>query len=410
VCFDIAGLELYLPLTVGGRVDVASAQTAADGFALRGLIERVAPTVMQATPATWRMLFGAGWPGEANLRVLCGGEALPADLAARLADRVAQLWNMYGPTETTIWSAVSRVRAGQRVTIGRPIASTRFYVLDRRDEPVPPFVPGELYIAGDGVADGYLGRPDLTAGRFVREPGNAGSMYRTGDVVRYRANGELEYLHRADNQVKLHGYRIELGEIETVMARHPAVARCVAVVYEDESHERGIVAYIVPAGTETGTGDAVALRRHAEAELPRYMVPAAFVPMRRIPLTDNGKVDRKALPKPVRGTAARTGPGCGTDLERLVARAWREALPAGEFGLDNNFFEAGGSSLTVVKVVAKLRADTGTDVVVVDMFRCPTIRTMAARLGGAVGTGTARGLIARPDRTLINRRRAKLSG
>ncbi|MFD7137371.1 amino acid adenylation domain-containing protein [Streptomyces sp. NPDC059894] len=425
VCFDIAGLELFLPLTVGGRVDVASEQAAADGFALRTLVERTAPTVLQATPATWRMLCSAGWPGRAELRVLCGGEALPADLAAELTDRAGQVWNMYGPTETTVWSAVSRVRAGRRVTIGRPIANTRCYVLDGRGEPVPPFVPGELYIAGDGVADGYLGRPDLTAERFVREPGRPGSMYRTGDVVRHRADGELEYLHRADNQVKLHGYRIELGEIESVLAGHPAVARCVAVVHEDASHGRGIVAYVVPAdaGTENpgtdnpaaenpaaGAMDAAVLRRHAEAALPRYMVPTAFVPLARIPLTDNGKVDRKALPAPVRGTAARTGPAPGTDLERLVARAWREALPAGEFGLDDNFFESGGNSLNVVDVVARLRADSGTDLVVVDMFRCPTIRTMAARLGGTAGADTARRHLARPDRSLISRRRARLSG
>jgi len=170
------------------------------------------------------------------------------------------------------------------------------------------------------------------------------------------------------------------------------------------------VAYVVPEGTTPGAADAVALRRHAEAELPHYMVPAAFVHIERIPLTDNGKVDRKVLPKPVRSTAARTGPAPGTDLERLVARAWREALPAGEFGLDDNFFEAGGSSLSIVNVVARLRADSGADVMVVDMFRCPTIRTMAARLGGVAGTGSTRRIAARPDRTLINRRRARLSG
>ena len=419
VCFDIAGLELYLPLTVGGRVVVAAQEAVSDGFALRALVEHTAPTVMQATPAGWRSLLAAGWEGDARLRALCGGEALPADLAARLDGCVGEVWNLYGPTETTIWSAVSRVRAEERITIGRPIANTRFHVLDPCGEPVPPYVPGELYIAGDGVADGYLERPELTAQRFVPDPMRPGTMmYRTGDIVRYLAGGELEYLHRADNQIKLRGFRIELGEIETVLARHPSVGRCVAVVRQDPGAEAKIVAYVVAAPVAAasrgaGSVDAEVLRRHAEADLPHYMVPAAFVRLDRIPLTDNGKVDRKALPAPAAAAVAGRGPVPDSGIERVIATAWRSVLASDGFGLDDNFFDVGGSSLTVVGMVARLRAETGRPVTVVDVFRCPTIRTLAARLDGSGAAGTAGPAApARtgPNRAALLRRSAARSG
>jgi polyketide synthase PksN len=409
VCFDIAGLELLLPLVVGGRVDVAPQEVAADGFALRDLVERTSPTVMQGTPATWRILLAAGWKGHRGLRVLCGGEALPHELAGQLGGRVGELWNVYGPTETTIWSAMAQVHVGDRITIGRPIANTRMYVLDRRGQPVPPFIPGELYIAGDGVADGYLGRPDLTAQRFVPEGFRAdGMMYRTGDIVRYLADGELEYLHRADNQVKVRGYRVELGEIEAIMARHPSVARCVVTVRDDGARDPWIAAYVVSASP--AATDASELRRHAQAELPPYMVPAAFVFLDRIPLTDNGKVDRKALPAPVRERAADSGPPPGTDLEHRIARAWRAALPVGELSLDDNFFEVGGSSLTVVDVVARLREAASPKLTVVDMFRFPTIRSMAAHLAAPAAAATGNAASAAPDRAFLRRRHARLTG
>lgn len=408
VCFDIAGLELLLPLVAGGRVDVAPQEVAADGFALRDLVERASPTVMQGTPATWRILLAAGWKGHRGLRALCGGEALALELAGQLGSRVGELWNMYGPTETTIWSAMTRVHEGNGITIGRPIANTRMYVLDRHGQPVPPFIPGELYIAGDGVADGYLGRPELTAQRFVPEGFRAdGTMYRTGDIVRYLADGELEYLHRADNQVKVRGYRVELGEIEAIMAQHPSVARCVATVRNDGARDPWIAAYVVSSGRAVADGPE--LRRHAEAELPSYMVPAAFVFLDRIPLTDNGKVDRKALPAPVRERVPRSGPAVGTDLEHRVARAWRSALPAGEFSLDDNFFEIGGSSLTVVDVVARLREEGFPGLTVVDMFRFPTIRSMAAHLS-IPDADNGNVPIAAPDRAFLRRRHARLTG
>ncbi|WP_170066637.1 non-ribosomal peptide synthetase, partial [Streptomyces sparsogenes] len=294
VCFDIAGLELYLPLITGARVEIAPAETAADGFALGALLERTRPTMMQATPATWRMLLTAGWTGHPGLKALCGGEALPSDLADELLARAGELWNLYGPTETTIWSTACRVERGDRVTIGRPLANTRCYVLDRFGEPVPPGKPGELYIGGDGVADGYLGRPELTAERFVKDPFGPGGtrMYRTGDLVRQLADGRLEYLNRVDSQVKLHGYRIELGEIEHHLRARQGIREAVAVVREDSPGDRRLVAYVV---ADPGTApDTAALRDALRGVLPGYMVPAAVVVLDEVPLTHNGKVDGPA--------------------------------------------------------------------------------------------------------------------
>ncbi|WP_069883778.1 amino acid adenylation domain-containing protein [Streptomyces luteocolor] len=386
-CFDIAGLELYLPLVTGGQVRIAPARTAADGFELRELVEKCGPTVMQATPVTWRMLIEAGWEGDAGLTVLCGGEALPGDLAEALVRRAGRVWNMYGPTETTIWSSVDRVTAGQPVTIGRPLANTRMYVLDERLRPVPPGVPGELYIGGDGVADGYHRRPALTADRFLDDPFAPGRVYRTGDLVRHRPDGRLEYLRRVDNQIKLHGHRIELGEVETVLRDHPAVTGAAVIVREDGTGGARLVAYVV------GTGDApppaAALREHVGARLPAYMVPGAVVALPDLPLTPNGKLDRKALPAP--DASAGTGPGSAavpeSDLERQIAGIWCAALGLESVGADVNFFDAGGDSLRLTQVVARLRAELRPTLSRLDMFRHPTVRTMARHLAdGAAGT------------------------
>ncbi|HEX6863954.1 MAG TPA: amino acid adenylation domain-containing protein, partial [Thermoanaerobaculia bacterium] len=268
--FDIAGLELLLPLVVGARVEIASREDAADGLRLRRLLAKA--TVLQATPATWRMLLDAGWEGDPRLKALCGGEALPADLAARLLPRVGSLWNMYGPTETTIWSATRRV-TGNDVAVGGAIANTRLYVLDRRAGPVPLGVPGELCIGGAGLARGYLGAPELTAERFVPDPfaGEPGArMYRTGDLVRWRDEGRIEFLGRIDFQVKLRGFRIELGEIETALCSHDGVRQAAAGLRGDR-----LVAWLVMED-ETGEVDLDGLRDFLRARLPEYMVPSSF--------------------------------------------------------------------------------------------------------------------------------------
>ncbi|GGU43735.1 hypothetical protein GCM10010211_03960 [Streptomyces albospinus] len=381
-CFDIAGLELFLPLVTGGQVQVAPAATAADGFALRTLVEECRPTVMQATPVTWRMLIGAGWRGSDRLTVLCGGEALPGDLADGLVRRARRVWNMYGPTETTIWSSLDRVVAGAPVTIGRPLANTRMYVLDDRLRPVPPGTPGELYIGGDGVADGYHERPDLTVQKFLDDPFGPGRVYRTGDLVRQLPDGRLAYLRRVDSQVKVHGFRIELGEVETVLRDHPAVAEAAVVVHNGEDGDSRLVAYLVAAGAPApALGE---LRDHVQARLPAYMAPAVVVPLPELPLTPNGKLDRKALPAPGAAVlAAQTG---GTEpeglLERQIAGIWQAALGAPAVGVDVNFFDAGGDSLRLTRVVARLRAELNPAVSRLDMFRHPTIRAMARHLAG----------------------------
>nr|CRI73800.1 loading module of NRPS-PKS [Streptomyces conglobatus] len=405
VCFDIAGLELYAPLVAGGRVEVAPEQATADGPALRDLLERVRPTVMQATPATWRMLLDAGWPRGADSpvpRVLCGGEALSDDLAGRLLAHGARLWNLYGPTETTIWSAVKRVRPEEPVTLGRPIANTVFHVVDRRLRPVPPGIPGELLIGGAGVARGYLNRPELTAERFVPDVygGGDGTVYRTGDLVRLRPDGELEYLGRLDDQVKLHGYRIEPGEVEQALGRHPGVAEAVVVVREDRPGDRRLVAYLVPRTPGLRPAE---LRAHLLATLPAYMVPTAFVELDAIPLTGNGKTDRRALPRPAGVLGTRTAP---TDLlERAVAGIWREVLVLDAVGAEDNFFEAGGTSLLLMRLMARINAEMDASLSRVEMFMYPTVRSMTrhlrSRRSGRTGPGPAvpqsRGT--RPSRT-----------
>jgi amino acid adenylation domain-containing protein len=300
--FDIAGLEIYLPLLQGARLAVMPRALALDGGRLRERLAAVGASVMQATPATWRLLREAGWEGE-ELKVLCGGEALPVDLAQSLAAGSTQVWNLYGPTETTIWSTVGRLRPGGPVTIGRPIGNTQTYILDDRLQPVPMGVIGELYIGGIGLARGYASRPDLTAERFVPSPfGEGERLYRTGDLARWRADGELEYLGRIDHQVKVRGYRIELGEIEARLGEHESIGQAVVVAREDVPGDKRLVAYVVSSGEGV---DAAELRAHVQRSLPEYMVPSAFVALEALPLTPNGKVDRRALPAPEGDVMAR---------------------------------------------------------------------------------------------------------
>ncbi len=324
--FDIAGLELYVPLLVGARVEIVSRAVAMDGWKLRTLCEAVRPTIMQATPATWRLLIEAGWLGSDKLTVLCGGEALPPDLAAALLDRSGALWNMYGPTETTIWSAIERIeRADQEITIGRPIANTEMYILDQFLQPVPVGVSGELYIGGHGLARGYCRRPELTKERFVPHPFSTephARLYRTGDLVRYRPDGHIVHLGRLDHQVKIRGFRIELGEIEAVLSRHPAVRQAVVTAREDQQGLKQLAAYLVcqegqaPSLTE--------LRSFVRTALPDYMTPSFFVFLEAMPLTANNKVDMLALPAPAPSLsdgagsrwAARSG---GSPTDGLVA-------------------------------------------------------------------------------------------
>jgi amino acid adenylation domain-containing protein len=379
--FDIAALEILGPLVCGAKVVLASRDQVIDPESLAALIEDSEATIMQATPSTWRSLVESGWMGQTNLRMWCGGEALSSDLAENLLARGRELWNLYGPTETTIWSSAHRVRGGENpVLIGKPIGNTRMYILDAEAQPVPIGVPGELYIGGAGVARGYWRRPDLTATRFMANPfgTNPGRrMYRTGDRARYRRDGQIQLLGRTDHQIKLRGHRIELEEIETVLNRHPEVLQAVVVLHGEGSDQQLIALVRLPDEADVGQ-----LRPWLQTHLPEYMIPSAFLPIQEIPLTPNGKVDRKRLPVPKgfareRSTAT-VSPRSG--IERQLAKLWSDVLGIDRVGIRDNFFELGGHSLLLIRVHAGMRKELDVHIPVVDLFRYPTIESMAACL------------------------------
>jgi surfactin family lipopeptide synthetase A len=393
--FDIAALELFLPLSTGGTVVVATRAQAVDGVELQALLATAGVTVMQATPATWRLLLEAGWTGTPKLKILCGGEAVPRDLANRLLARAAEVWNVYGPTETTIWSSAGKVVPGEgAISIGRPIANTQMYVLDGHRNPLPAGVPGELYIGGTGLSPGYWNRPDLTAERFVADPFSAdpgARLYRTGDRARWRPDGTIECLGRLDHQVKIRGFRIELGEIEAALARVDGVAQAVVVARDDTPGEKHLVAYVVPTiqplGPSVTAGDlpvdavplrAATLRATLRVTLPEYMIPTSFVFLDALPRTPNGKVDRTALPAPgaevdqgTRYVAPRT------PLEEGLARIWAEVLQVDQVGVHDNFFALGGHSLMATRVLSRMRQTLRIDLPLRQLFSCPTIAGLA---------------------------------
>lgn len=386
VSFDIAGLELYLPLICGAAVVLGGAETLAQPSAVAAAIRRHAVTMVQATPAFWQVLLLDEPQGAQGLRVLVGGEALPPQLAETLAGQAAEVTNVYGPTETTIWSTAAPVRPGAGLpTIGTPIGNTQVHVLDARLRPVPLGVQGELYIAGDGLARGYHGRPDLTAGRFVACPfGGPGTrMYRTGDLVRWGTGGRLEYIGRTDFQVKLRGFRIEFGEIEHVLAEHPAVAHAVAVVRKDCGGDPRLVAYALPAGKADPAGlDVEALRDLLRERLPEYMVPSAIVPLAEFPTSPSGKIDRGALPAPDH-TAAASGRGPRTPDEQVLCRLFADLLGVAEVGIDIDFFEHGGHSLLATRLIGRIRTEFDVEVKVTTVFRNPTVALLSDRIAEA---------------------------
>jgi amino acid adenylation domain-containing protein len=382
ICFDIAGLEIFLPLTMGARVVVAGGETVVDPARLAALIRDSKATMMQATPSLWRLLVESGWSGEKRLKILCGGESLSRELANELLERGAALWNLYGPTETTIWSALTRIEPGEGlISIGRPIANTQIYVLDPHMEPVPLGVTGELFIGGEGVALGYLRQPELTVQKFISNPFSSNSpsarLYKTGDLGRYRPDGKIECLGRTDYQIKLRGHRIDLGEIEATLRRHPGVSEALVVLREAEPDRKLLAAYLIcAAGSTAETRD---LRRFLKVSLPDYMIPEAFVVLDQFPLTPNGKLDRKALPKPVPPSTAETQPSDlpATPLEETLARIWREVLQLDEVGMHDNFFEQGGNSLLATMVASRLRSFLQLDLSVRQMLETPTIAGIA---------------------------------
>jgi acyl-coenzyme A synthetase/AMP-(fatty) acid ligase len=403
--FDIASLELYGPLMVGARIVLLPDEALGDVQRIVEQLESCGATVLQATPATWRMLIESGWAGSPSLRAFCGGEGLPRDLANALLERAAEVWNLYGPTETTVWSTASEVTLGLgAVSIGRPIDNTQVYVVDQAGEPLPIGVPGELLIGGCGVASGYYGQPDLTAELFVpdRFALSAGArLYRTGDLARWTSSGQLEHLGRLDHQVKIRGFRIELAEVEAALLRCDAVREAAVLAREDEPRDKRLVAYVVPV---SGAPAAADLRTQLLSFLPDYMVPTAWVFLDALPLNPNGKVDRRTLPVPDSSNTSVGGSLVAphTSTEKLLADIWVEVLRAERISIDDNFFVLGGHSLLAAQVVARLRQAGFANVSLRTLLDAPTVRKLAAAVSRVVPPtpSAGRGPISRLSRSV----------
>jgi amino acid adenylation domain-containing protein len=397
--FDISGLELFLPLVSGAQLVIAPSAAVTDGTALARLLTECDITVMQATPATWRLLLESGWKGKPGLKVLCGGEALPRQLAEQLVGTGAELWNLYGPTETTIWSTVQRIEAPvERIPIGHPIANTQIYVLDENGRPTPPGLTGELFIGGTGLARGYRKHADLTSERFVMGSGHYPGMrlYRTGDLVRRLSDGSLEFVARMDQQVKLRGFRIELEEIETALEGHQDVVQAIVIIREDPTGDKKLIAYWKARDGATATS--AELRRSLRAVLPEIMIPAECIELGSFPMTPNGKIDRKALSNfgsnlipdgtrenlPEDGRHADESGGRfnapSNHVEIKLEAIWREVLQVDRIGVNENFFELGGHSLLATRVISSIRAELDMDLPLQSIFANPTIAGLARHI------------------------------
>jgi amino acid adenylation domain-containing protein len=389
ISFDIAALELFLPLVVGGQVILAGKETAMDGSLLLNLASSSGATVMQATPATWRLMLEAEWHGTPALKILCGGEALSRELANQLVS-CGEVWNMYGPTETTIWSATSRVEAGiGPVTIGRPIQNTQFYVLDKQNQPLPIGVPGELHIGGEGVTRGYHKSAELTAERFVPDPFNrttSRKLYKTGDLVRYRIDGQLEFLGRLDNQVKVRGFRIELGEVESALAKYPGIRESVVLAREDELGRKQLVAYVV---VEQPPKPQVAeLRNFVGRSLPDYMIPSVFVFLPEMPHAPNGKIDRQALPAPDQENlgSRETFVAPRNPQEDKLAGICAEVLHLERVSVHDSLFDLGADSIHLFQIIARA-GRAGMTISPQHVLRLQTVAAIAAEIditGGSI--------------------------
>jgi amino acid adenylation domain-containing protein len=383
ISFDIAALELFLPLCVGAQVVIASREVAADGNQLLKLLRTCDATVMQATPVTWKLLLEAGWDGNPRLKVLCGGEAFSRKLANDLVRCGSSVWNMYGPTETTIWSSCAHIEHGSGpVLIGSPIFETQIYVLDEDLQPVSIGMTGELYIGGTGVARGYLHRPELTQQKFIPDPfsGESGPrLYRTGDLGRVLPSGDIEYLGRMDYQVKIRGYRIELGELESLIREYPGIRDTVVVAVEDKPGNRRLLAYVVPEDRKRL--DATALRDTLRKRLPEYMLPASFISLAALPVTLNGKLDRKALPlagKSVELLRKHVAPR--NDTERKLINIWQEVLGVSRISVDDNFFDVGGNSLLAVRLFTQIEKAFHIKLPLATLIQAQTVEQLAVLL------------------------------
>lgn len=387
ISFDIAGLELFLPLLTGAEIILTDSKTAKNGQELLKLITAAKVSLMQATPATFRLLLDAGWKKQLPLRVFCCGEALQPDLAQKLLPLCAGLWNMYGPTETTIYSTGKQILDNELITIGFPIDRTQVYILDETYNEVAKGEIGEIFIAGDGVARGYLNQPELTAARFPDNPFEVAwgkKMYRTGDLGRLLRNGEIEYLGRADHQVKIRGHRVELGEIEAVLSKQDKIRQSVVIVREDQPGNQQLIAYVIaPDVRKKLEQQWISIWKTALKEvLPPFMVPAQMVLLDNFPLTPNNKIDRQALPKPelLTATDATDVTAPRTSIEKLIANIWSEVLGLPSISIYDNFFEIGGHSLLAIQIMSRIEKETGKRLPLASLFESSTIESLALLL------------------------------
>ncbi|MBC6366467.1 non-ribosomal peptide synthetase [Algoriphagus sp. AK58] len=377
--FDIAALEFFLPLIAGASLLVASEDRLLNPNLLAEAIDQFGVTVLQATPAMWQILLDTGWKGNSGLKALCGGEALSERLADQILDKVGSLWNMYGPTETTIWSSVQSVKKGKGpITIGEPIGNTQLYILDDHHQPVPVNVVGELLIGGQGLAQGYLNLPHLTEEKFVwisiyGQPKTR--LYRTGDLARYLEDGSIEVLGRMDSQLKIHGNRIELGEITSVLLKHPRVQDGIVISNSDSLGAKKLVAYFVPKQNLTAP-NSDELREFLGNQLPEYMIPAFFIPISSLPLSTNGKIDRKALPIPENKRQFSQYLAPGNETEQLLVEIWQNVLNLDRVGIQDNFFDLGGASMQSLQLVAKANM-FGLKISVENIFEFQTIKELS---------------------------------
>jgi amino acid adenylation domain-containing protein len=379
ISFDIATLELFLPLITGATVVIASDEMLSNPSLLAEAIGQYQVSIMQATPATWQLLLDSGWTGKLTLKALCGGDFLTNKLADQLLVRTGSLWNMYGPTETTVWSSINLIEAGNEpIGIGRPIGNTRLYILDQYQQPVPPGVVGELLIGGQGLALGYLNQPDLTKEKFIPDPFNSspgGRLYRTGDLARFLSDGTIELVGRMDDQLKINGNRIELGEIISVLEQHPAVIQSALTVRTTDQGNKILIAYFT--SMNDNPPETIDLKDFLRKKLPSYMIPTFFIHLESMPLTANGKINRKALPLPedIRIVSGFVAPR--NEEEQILAEIWQETLSVEQVGVQDNFFDLGGASIQILQIIAKANM-YGYRIRVEHLFEFQTIEGLAA--------------------------------
>jgi len=381
ISFDIAGLEIFLPLLTGAGVLLAKQDEILDTRILKEMIEKHQPTIMQATPALWKSLINAGWSGSSKMKALCGGEAFGRDLANELLEKTAEIWNMYGPTETTIWSSIKKVEKDDKnpiVGIGKPIANTSFYIVNDQLQPLPAGVPGELLIGGKGLSTGYFKRNELTKEKFLNSPFIKNEvLYKTGDLAYYTSDGQFHYLERIDQQVKIRGFRIELGEIEHHLKAIDFIIDAVTKIHTSEKGEKFIAAYIISEKEDVLHSEIVS---QLQQKLPDYMIPAVSMQLDKFPQTPNGKIDRKALPQPhlLKSSSVQEEPKSIEEV--LMHQIWCKLLGKDQIGINEDFFAIGGHSLLATELMIEIEKQTKERLPLATLFQNSTIKSLASLL------------------------------